>query len=138
MKAKRLLLIIIAFLSISLATSAQYKIAIECKNATHDTYNFTGWITDGTSSQFYNVYVAAGATVVVSFTVNSANWYRENARITHTSGTPPVADLIGNDPGPHAVYGPNNVNFGFLNRCYQDPALIYPNSKYYFYRIEAI
>ena len=135
MKIKRFLLIVIAFLSISLVTSAQYKIAIECKNATHDTYNFTGWITDGTSSQFYNVYVAAGATVYATFNVSTPNWYRQSARITHTSGINPVADFWMNDPGPYQVYGPNNSLM--YNIVYQDAPLFYLYSKFYYYRIEA-
>ena len=73
MKIKRLLLIVIAFLSITFAANAQYKINIECKNNTHDDYVFTGHITDGSSTQFWNVNVPAATKKNVIFIVNSPN-----------------------------------------------------------------
>ncbi len=138
MNIKRLLLIVIAFLSITFAANAQYKINVECKNNTHDTYYFTGHITDGSSTQFWSIYVPAGATKNVYFIVNSSLWVRQDARISHTSYTPPRADFIGNDPGPHYVYAPNNPNNGYVNKCHQDLPSFFPYSKFYYYRIEAI
>jgi hypothetical protein len=102
-------------------------------NNTHETYIANGYVTDGLNQQFYTFYVGSGGSYGISLYFNSPDWERENMRLTHTSFTPPIADFIGNDPGPYDLYPP--YPSVFHTAIQGIPTQIGPD-KYYVYYIE--
>jgi len=136
MKFKRLFLVVIAFLSITLLANAQCKIKISVDNQTHEKYMMSGKLTDGSNTINYSFTAYSGQISVYNTTVPNSNWYRKNFRAWHWTYNLPAADLIGNAAGPVLVYSDQNPSSPY-NRVRQDPMQSSGNDKMYYYNIKA-
>lgn len=136
MNAKYIFLTFIAAFLITASGFSQpgMKIKIYIENNTHEDYNVNGYIKDGTNQHWYSFSAPSGTTTIYSQGFITTGWYRDNLRITHSSGTPPIADYVGNATGPYNLWpwsGPGWVRTQLDNIVYNSPDIYYYYSIYY-------